>query len=121
MRVHNPGPGEIADRLSILALKIKHCNTPARKQFEEEQKELSELWLKGGYGHIALPLILELCLLNAVMWDGEDAIRQAEVVEDVANLALAQQKRNDFRSELVKAINAKAGIVREEKVNAAKA
>ena len=55
------------------------------------------------------------------MWDGEDAIRQAEVVEDVANLALAQQKRNDFRSELVKAINAKAGIVREEKVNASKA
>ena len=41
-----------------------------RKQFEEEQKKLSELWLKGGYGHIALPLILELCLLNAVSGEG---------------------------------------------------
>ncbi len=117
-RLHNPGPGEILDRLIILALKSVHGGlrgTPTAHW----QEELTELLRLEDPHNTRLPLLLELAAVNAALWQAEDDIRrllQAEEsmglrgVEPASKIAFRIVRLNDRRAELVTLINCNAGV-----------
>lgn len=118
MRVHNPGPGEIADRLSILSLKIYYSkDEEAKPALLIEQRELSNLWLSGEYCHISPVSLFQLAHINSLIWAGEDRIRHKrayygpdspkELSNDFTAAAINQQILNDERNALVAEINKK--------------
>ena len=119
MRLINWGPGEAADRLTILALKVLHGSVSGKsvEHFERERnailvqirsRELNGPWLE---------YFLELGAINAALWQKEDllrsyrsgnwpeGIREPEIVE----VAFRIQELNDRRAELIQQINIHTG------------
>jgi hypothetical protein len=128
MRVLNPGPGEIIDRLTVVARKIVEGGERA-KHFEEEQEELhaalAQTWEflnEDSEISIVFKDLFMLAATNAAIWQKEDELRTRRrkgVYSDETGaevLAFRIQELNDQRAKLVSDINAAAGIVREEKL-----
>lgn len=116
----NLGPGEFADRLTVLALKLLHGVDPAqRDQWRNEQIVLltrlkatdPARWLEAG---------LELAAVNAALWTATDQLRELEGQREkstwvntqlyqAGELAFQILRWNDRRAELVDAINKASG------------
>ena len=118
MKLHDPGPGEILDRLTILALKIVHGGQAGRDttHWEYEREQLYAL-LVAPKGVITLQLV-EIAAVNAALWQAEDELRawrRGDLMGDEANArgvgacGMRIQQLNDRRAELVTLINASAG------------
>jgi hypothetical protein len=121
MRLVNYGQGEIADRLTILALKILYGAEASKPvdHFERERNALlPQLNIKGSLQE----RLLELAAVNGALWHAEDALRTER---DAANggtsddhpmaftkagqIAFRIQALNDRRSELITLINVNTG------------
>lgn len=125
MRVLNPGPGEIVDRLTIVARKLltgggdgRGGKETERRVFEEEQRDLVEALYKTQFNNIhdfTLQLTM-LAAVNAEIWENENKLRglrdNAVVPTVIAGIAMRSQEMNDRRAELVKKINEAAGVKR---------
>lgn len=126
-RLHDPGPGEILDRLTILALKIVHGEYAGRDttHWKEEYYALDSTKTPS----IPIVQVVELAAVNGALWQAEDEIRRLRAlpegrrdqwtgsvgntwVVDVANVALRIATLNDRRAELVARINLDTGIDR---------
>jgi hypothetical protein len=117
MRLIGYGPGEICDRLSILALKILHANGQPTEHFREEQAALVRQSREAGW----LPYwdgFPELAAVNAEIWRLGDALRAYQIgptragdAEGVLLVATRQQQLNDRRAALIAEINQQAGHV----------
>jgi hypothetical protein len=121
MRLVNYGQGEIADRLTILALKIlygKYASKPV-DHFEQERNVLLAQFRVNGRG---LEHFLELGAVNGALWQAENNIREwrnesegkiedceQALQEEIAGLAFRIQSLNDRRSELITLINVNTG------------
>lgn len=130
MRVMNPGPGEVMDRLSILYRKILEGGEKA-KHLEDER---DDLWAElGRWNQNAkmpsniqgLTWMLLLSAVNGAIWERENMLRRLrdkEVEDDIVFSALAgtvamkNQELNDKRNALIVEINSIYGIRREEKI-----
>ena len=123
MRLVNLGPGELTDRLTILALKILYATEAGKPvdHFTTERNALLTMLrgreLNGSWFEQAL----NLAAVNAALWRAEDEIRdwrrqagdlgalQKEAYLEVVLLAFQIQSLNDQRAALVAAINKLTG------------
>jgi hypothetical protein len=115
MRLINYGVGEIADRLTILSLKILYGTEAAKdtKHFLDERNallaQLRSRELNGGW----FEHVLELAAVNGRLWQSEDdlrGMRTAKLADGyAAELAFRIQGLNDRRAELVNLINKVTG------------
>jgi len=123
-RLVNPGPGEITDRLTILALKLlfgaeagKDCTLWST----ERATLLGMIRTRTGNGKW-FEAVLELAAVNAALWHAEDDLRdlrgEVDGLESSAapvgylqagRLAFRIQSLNDQRAALVERINRDAG------------
>ena len=123
MRLVNLGLGEIADRLSILALKIAHAAQEGKDatHFVNERNalltQLRTYALEAG-----AEALFALAAVNAMLWHAEDDLRdyrtrvkgdaanlQDNAVYEAATIAFRIQALNDQRADLVRALNKSAG------------
>ena len=121
-RLYNPGPGEILDRISILALKCTYGKQAGKPtdHWENEALELQKLFTC----QITVINIAELAAVNAAIWQAEDTMRgyresflNPAPIETSTQIAAGLcgcriQSLNDRRAELVTLINTNAGINR---------
>lgn len=127
-RLHNPGPGEILDRLSILALKVTYGKL-AGKPIDHWQEETSalltavrKLYHDAGATGPTDSTLLELAAVNGALWQAEDELRayreDGKPASDygtwgpIVDCAFRIQQLNDRRAELVTLINTNAGLDR---------
>lgn len=112
MRLINFGPGEIADRLTILALKIQR-GKELGKPIEHFEKERNALLPQLPSFPRVMEGLLELGVVNAGIWHGEDELREmrkAKLADGyTAEVAFRLQELNDRRHELVALINVNTG------------
>lgn len=138
MRLLDPDIGEIADRQSILQLKIdagmkKNISTAA---WEDELHQLDvflakkiQSWQRvatAGSTDDFSTLNAQLGQANARLWDCEDDIRALRAKHEqsldqhfvpiIAECALRIIDLNDARCELVRGINAIFGVAQQEKI-----
>lgn len=130
MRLLNPDPGEILDRLTILARKI--VERPEREDFKVEEKALVNAL---SVGCRELPMMFALAAVNAALWQGEDELRKlraekedaegdldcgdhgTHAVYESGKVGLRLQSLNDQRSSLIQQLTvAFGGEAREEKI-----
>lgn len=124
MKLLNYGPGEITDRLTILALKILIGREKGRPvdHFETERTALLQQIRSRTLNGVWFEQVLELAAVNGQLWQAEDELRayrekqQPSPVQDpmnyyadIARLAFRIQALNDRRAELVTLINCNAG------------
>lgn len=123
MRLINYGPGEVTDRLTILALKILIGAEKGRPvdHFETERTALLQQIRSRTLNGVWFEQVLELAAVNGQLWQAEDllrAIREKQEVQQaqtsvtwqhVGELAFRIQALNDRRAELVTLINTNAG------------
>lgn len=120
-RLVNFGLGEICDRLSILALKIRHAGDKDVSHFKNERAALQVKLVTHEPGRW-LEHFVELSTVNAMLWYAEDALRAhrdagpAAEPRDVVECAFAIQELNDERAVLIAHINALVGDKAPEKV-----
>lgn len=112
MRLINFGPGEIVDRLTILALKILYGTDQGKdvKHFEQERNAL--LPKLPSLTPRVVEHTLELAATNAAIWQNEDllrSLRTSPVNGEAALVAHRSQRLNDRRAELVSLININTG------------
>lgn len=131
MRLLNPSPGEILDRITILELKIvaaekKEVNSSS---FQAEKTELEEhlrqwdqtlkeswpdetVWYEIGQQRNALVAI------NSLLWEAEDLVRELSDLEmsKLALLAKRIAKLNDGRAKAVQEIAKLYGVEEQEKI-----
>lgn len=120
MRLVNYGPGELSDRLSILALKRLFASEAGRDltslttEWAALLSEIRSRTLNGKW----FEAMLELTVLNAAIWHAEDdlrALRQRHHAGQVTDwdaalrCACRPQTLNDQRAALVAQINKDAG------------
>lgn len=109
-RLMNPGPGELVDRLSILARKIEERPGEGGKHWAEEASAVAKGLgdLTGGWANF-FRMAFALAATNARLWEMEDRLRCFRVAgfyrQDVAELAFAVQAANDRRDGLIREIN----------------
>lgn len=120
MRLVNVGAGEIADRLTILALKVAH-GQQAGKDVEHFIKERNALLVqfKSAAPDGGMEQLFELAAVNAMLWYAEDRLRahrntglerlRVEEQADVVTCAFSIQSLNDQRADLVWTLNKLAG------------
>ena len=114
-RLKNYGPGEVSDRLSILALK-RLFGAEAGKDTSVFQNEwailLTEIRARTLNGKW-FEAVLDLAAVNAALWHAEDDLRELRRVLDhspsTAVLAFRIQALNDCRAGLIDRINKDAG------------
>lgn len=135
MRLVNIGAGEIADRLTILALKVAH-GQQAGKDVSHFLTERNALLVQSRtYEQFAGPgleHLLDLAAVNAMLWQAEDEIRCLRALGLDALLkqgfepdlvralqcAFRVQALNDQRADLVWTLNKLAGTdLGREKLN----
>ena len=121
MRLVNIGLGEMADRLSILALKVAHGGEAGKDTTHfvtERNALLSQVRSYELAG--AAEWLFELSAVNAMLWHAEDDLRgyrdrcpkgaeSAADLQAVWVIAFRIQSLNDRRAELVWALNKQAG------------
>ena len=119
-RLTNLGPGDISDRLTILALKILVGREKDRDvaHFQTEQTALLQQIRSRTLNGQWFESVLELAAVNGQLWQAEDAMRQwrtelaistAQNANEIVELAFRIQSLNDRRAELVTLINSNAG------------
>lgn len=118
-RLHDPGPGELHDRLTILQLKLVVAWLEGRdpSQWAEEYHALTERFK---HWRPVQDQRMELAAINAILWQREDDLRRLSQEKhpdqgwtgQVARTGLQIQKLNDRRAALVTLINANAGVTR---------
>lgn len=125
--LHNPGPGEILDRITILSLKLTY-GALARHDLTQWQEELRALWLLLAVPHawaVSAGLnYADLAAVNAALWQAEDhlralraedpSIRLEEWTQDAQRTGFHIQSLNDRRADLVALINREAGLDRPQ-------
>jgi hypothetical protein len=133
-RLLAPNPGEIADRSTILKLKInfaleKHLTYEHfRGERDALDVYLQEMWhreLTQQTKNEYFRLFEDLFKVNKKLWDAEDEIRVVRkrgvafsqaAIEQLAALAVIITEQNDVRSNLVRQINSLYGIKEQEKL-----
>lgn len=120
MRLLNPSPGELLDRITILDLKIKAAGKLGRDDthFVAERTSLEEAlqtwaqWLREtGVSEETWQEIAQkkngLAAVNALLWEAEDTVRALpeEELTQLAQLAKRISKLNDNRADLVKELS----------------
>lgn len=130
MRLLRPSPGEVADRQTILFLKIQACIAQMKdaSKFVDEnaecQRYLDLYWFKSltpEQGKQFDDLLEELAKVNKTLWDLEDKIRVAIRLynnEDILTCAIDIPKLNDERADIVRKINMLWGDNQTEKIYA---
>lgn len=120
-RLINPGPGELADRLTILQRKIAEATRGGRPfgHFRDEKNVIVTQLTAAGVGDRCIEEILELATINNMLWQAEDQLRAFRDApdrlrdEDALNVAvcvaLKIQELNDTRNECIAKINSKTG------------
>ena len=104
--------GEIADKLTIIEIKLKHISDPAKqKNLKAEYKVLDEAVAKIiDKNH---KYYKELLKINQELWDIEDKIRDLERDKDFGENFVATARAvyftNDKRSEVKRQINELTG------------
>ena len=112
--------GELADKISILKIKLKYL-TGQRKANVKNEYELLIDELRSSSITIGDDLMEDLQITNQMLWDVEDKIRVKELnldfKDDFIELARSVYKLNDKRSDIKKKINKKYNsIIFEEKI-----
>lgn len=115
-------PGEVADKISILRLKVERIADPGRvANVGIELDALRAAWTAAGLPELeSLPEWPELVAVNTALWEVEDALREHEGRQDFgqAFVALARSvyRHNDHRAAIKKRINLALGsrIVEEK-------
>ena len=117
MRLVNYGCGEMADRLTILALKLligKEQGKPTDHFRNERNALITQLNARETCGPW-LEHLFELSAVNAALWHAEDDLRELRAESSgvttlrAGTLAFRIQELNDQRAALVGLINEKAG------------
>jgi len=112
--------GELADKITILTIKLKflkgHRKVNVKNEFDLLNEELRQSSIT-----IEDDLMEDLQAINQKLWNVEDAIRIKELNndfnKDFITLARSIYKLNDKRSEIKKKINKKYNsIIFEEKI-----
>ena len=112
--------GELADKITILTIKLKflkgHRKANVKNEFDLLNEELRQSSIT-----IEDHLMTELQMINQKLWNVEDEIRIKELNndfnKDFITLARSIYKLNDKRSEIKKKINKKYNsIIFEEKI-----
>jgi hypothetical protein len=125
MRLMEPSPGEIWDRITILDLKINHSS---RQEFRDEHRLLREYYDSKKYTGVSKELIDEMSIINSRLWELEDSQRKllkrrfpTDVLdtdtERFLNNAVEIVHLNDARAETVQKINVACGINSMEKLH----
>ena len=106
--------GEVADKITILEIKVRKLPSPMKERADEEL-----LLLRKALGRRALAGVVvtdewqRLSRTNAALWDVEDALRERESQKDFGTdfieLARSVYQLNDQRFLLKKALNDKLG------------
>lgn len=118
MRLVNYGVGEVADRLTILSLKLLFGGEAGKDitHFRNEQTVLFKTLSARLLNAESLKAVLELAAVNAALWHAEDDLREMRghdreptPSEVIAKLAFRIQQLNDTRAGLVGAINKSSG------------
>lgn len=127
MRLVNYGAGEIADRLTILALKILHGDAGGKetKHFRDERNALLPKLQARGSSVGWLEELIELGAVNSTIWHAEEDLRrireEARMTQQVpgssysalmlgaGEIAFRLQTMNDRRAGLIEAINKDVG------------
>lgn len=117
----NPGQGEIADRLTILALKILY-GQQAGKPVEHFERERNALLPQCAVKNGILTYVLELGAVNGALWQAEDFLREwrteaqgriadcdQALQEEIGGMAFRIQALNDRRAQLMTLINVQTG------------
>ena len=112
--------GELADKITILKIKLKYL-TGQRKANVKNEYELLVDVLRSASLTIGDDLMEDLQITNQMLWDVEDKIRIKELnldfKDDFIELARSVYKLNDRRSDIKKKINKKYNsIIFEEKI-----
>jgi hypothetical protein len=133
-RMLNPSPGEVADRQTILQLKIQYGSSqtlPRKVQhFAQEHGRLQEYLEDQWFPQLATELraiydqlCSRLATINKDLWECEDqarALRAAtnnrQSVHQAGELLFEITHLNDDRAEVVKKINELFGINVQEKI-----
>lgn len=108
-------PGEVIDRLAILALKVARLADPAaRERAGTLARELRAAWDAAGLpAPSSVPEAAELAGVNAELWEVEDALRACEAAlrfdEDFVARARSVYRLNDRRAALKAAIDRRLG------------
>jgi len=117
VRLINYGCGEMADRLTILALKLlvgKEQGKPTDHFRNERNALITQLNTRETCGPW-LEHLFELSAVNAALWHAEDDLRELRAESlgvtplRAGTLAFRIQELNDQRAALVGLINEKAG------------
>jgi hypothetical protein len=121
-----PSAGEVIDRMTILALKIKHSN---RQEFWDERESLHKYLAGKQEWIIPNDLHQELATINTKLWVLED--KQRDILKNhwdidhienqmyfdtFAGNAILIVQLNDARAETVRKINVACGIDSVEKL-----
>ena len=112
--------GELADKITILKIKLKYL-TGQRKANVKNEYELLVDVLRSASLTIGDDLMDDLQITNQMLWNVEDKIRVKELnldfKDDFIELARSVYKLNDRRSDIKKKINKKYNsIIFEEKI-----
>ena len=108
-------PGEVCDRLAILALKVARIADPAaRERARSLAGELRAAWDEAGLPDPdALPEAPELAAVNGALWEVEDALRACEAAArfdaDFVARARSVYRLNDRRAALKASIDRRLG------------
>ena len=108
-------PGDVLDRLTILALKVDRITDPARRQQAKHHHDaLLVAWHGADLGEPeSLPEHRELAQINAALWDVEDALRvheQQHTFDDAfVQLARSVYRLNDARAAVKARLDARLG------------
>lgn len=122
-RLLNPGLGELADRLTILELKLGHA--PAGMDVEHFRAEHAQVQMRidNLLKHVQQRLLIvahvrQLKAQNAVLWELEDRMAtaakdvHAQDYREVAVLGTDIWRANQIRNQVIAEINALAGTPR---------
>lgn len=106
--------GELMDKITILEIKALRISDP--QKLHNVSRELAELVTVANalaLGSFELACVDDLRLVNSLLWDVEDAIRECEYANDFGDrfveLARSVYKHNDRRADLKKKINQMSG------------
>lgn len=119
MRLVNIGAGEMADRLSILALKIAHGEDVGKdtSHFRTERNAIL-VQFRSAATDAGLEHLFDLAAVNAMLWHAEDDMREYRRLfaagcgndfPGICACAFRIQSLNDQRAELVWTLNKLAG------------
>ena len=112
--------GELADKITILKIKLKYLTGQRKANVKNEYDFLIDE-LRSSSITIRDDLMEDLQITNQMLWDVEDKIRVKELnldfKDDFIELARSVYKLNDRRSDIKKKINKKYNsIIFEEKI-----